>query len=371
MDQLRGFTVYERKSYAQIITKILSSEDTQPSMCKRLCEAVAANLTASTRETRSELKSLIWEHFFGRTPQRRLLSRPGLDNDLDGSINKGVASKVFETTELLEAILYQLPVLDLVTASRTNKKFHAVVGTSPSLIPKLFLRPVELTATLDVVYEDEDNLRRRFVIAELNPILRLPHRLTNDLPNRLKFYSPGDSVVFTDRALLAGCWTNMYLTNPPCTRVELHLTYACRAKKPLTTSHDARGPKVRYKTFRRHVRRPQGITFAMLIEAMQLHRGVVVSHDDEPWSKPAYDASARDTETWADGDEGPDMRLDLTHTFIYLHQIALPTQGDVQQMKLVEEAECEEQVDEIFEAADGLKIRKLISRWETRVKNSR
>ena len=50
---------------------------------------------------------------------------------------------VFETTELLESILFQLPTRDLLLGQRVSKRWQAVIGISRKLQRALFLEPVK------------------------------------------------------------------------------------------------------------------------------------------------------------------------------------------------------------------------------------
>ncbi|GIZ48477.1 hypothetical protein CKM354_001153600 [Cercospora kikuchii] len=59
------------------------------------------------------------------------------------------ATTVFDTAELLEAILLQLPLVDILRAQRINRSFQDSIKKSPSLQRALFLKPYsDFTAKL-------------------------------------------------------------------------------------------------------------------------------------------------------------------------------------------------------------------------------
>lgn len=241
--------------------------------------------------------------------------------------------------------------------------FHAVMATSPCLQPKLFLRPARPTATLDVLHKrSTGDFNHRHTIAELNPLLRLKDTKPETLLSRLNAKrlgtngispnGPWETVVFTDRTVFAGCWTNMYLTNPPCTEIIVDMKHTGYSIAGFSKgNHNNLRIRNEYSTFR--MCRAEGITFAMLTEAVYLKRGVKYPELNFRLSCSRFwglhpglpvPAAAGEVLDWLKTNNEVKRRvLDLSGTYIDLVCIALPSTEDMQQMELVREEECDKQ----------------------------
>lgn len=328
-------------------------------------------MNGPTRKTRNEIRDQIWAHFLGC--ERKLLSRPQADNASDHIINGGPASKVFGTAELLEGILKHASTVDVVTASGTNKMFHNVMTTSPCLQPKLFLCPTKSTATLDLTYRHfEGHSSYRSTIAELNPLLRLKDIKPEPLLSRLRTNRLCETVVFTDRIVRAGCWTNMYLTNPPCTDIVVHLKYTCYSPCGFTVLY--KGLRIRDATMSFRIHRVKGTTFAMLIEAVYLKRGLKYNHG--PGHRCFYSefsglhrgspvpTAASEALDWLKMNDDAERRvLDLSETYIDLFGIVLPSTEDLEQMELIREEEGDKQTDSNVTEENHSENRNAITRF--------
>ena len=69
------------------------------------------------------------------------------------------SAQVFDTTELLEMILYKLPIRDLLFAQRIAKQWKAVIDNSVKLQQALFFRPVPIEPVLFVIAPHFDTTR--------------------------------------------------------------------------------------------------------------------------------------------------------------------------------------------------------------------
>jgi hypothetical protein len=132
---------------------------------------------------------------------------------------------VINTTELLEAILGQLPFLDLVTATGVNQLFRGTVRTSKILKRKLFIMPIPFAGT-------NHDLSKKGVIgssitqAQLlaNPI----QEPVNLLPSLLANSPIPRTAHLTERAITVHYLPHgKFLTNPPCAHLTVHFVYVC------------------------------------------------------------------------------------------------------------------------------------------------
>jgi hypothetical protein len=115
---------------------------------------------------------------------------PSADHDTDTA--SSTVAAVFNVQELLESILFYLPVVDLVRSRRVNKTLHRIIETSPKLLRKLFLLPIndfpkywgweskngitEFVTTLSSLPSAPETPRRRKrrrpnIIARLHPLI--------------------------------------------------------------------------------------------------------------------------------------------------------------------------------------------------------
>ncbi|PPJ58259.1 hypothetical protein CBER1_08272 [Cercospora berteroae] len=151
------------------------------------------------------------------------------------------AAAVFDTAELLETILLQLPMRDIVRAQCVDRTFRDTIKESPSLQRALFLKPcVDFAATFTdwQFYATKDCTSRED--CDLAPVARLMRRKgapyeyfrttsgekCNVLCNPLlpRFTHVGMRVVsvwvyqLPDTSQAKGRWEDMLLTQPPLQR---------------------------------------------------------------------------------------------------------------------------------------------------------
>ena len=207
--------------------------------------------------------------------------------------------------ELLETILSHLPTLDLIVATGVNMTFRTTVQRSPTLQRKLFLRPTnkpreflkiedDRTVAVATQREFDDSLaddggentqtgndggHRQpappwvlvYEIADLCPLL--VSQCDNDVTPD---YTVPKALCFSRLTPLAEHWASMYLTNPPTTDVELHLTYSGGYARQYSVSAH------------RRVFCETGITFASLFDAIYLDGLVKVTRKPGWWSHSYY-----------------------------------------------------------------------------------
>lgn len=338
-DDLFGFAESERPSYTLMINKILSLADTKSHAPKRLHEAVAKNRNAATRETISVIKEIVLEHFLGRTCQHKLLHSPthAAAGNAVVSTNQGSANKVFTTPELLEGILSHLSATELVQISRVSKTFCAITRTSPILRSKLFLRPVQPTTIIELSAgptrpEFKGLEPSKFVKAELNPLLRTMKSSPEEEYYEEPWSQNGHHVHLGARLMRAACWTDMYLTNPPCVLARIIFTYSSRHSaepRPL--------PKHYHILAERTVHQRHGITIAVIMEAMHSKGGVKIIENVNGRRATIWyvkdTTTAEEVQKCEAKTEGCKMELVFDETDVEVVGIALPTERDSQRWR--------------------------------------
>lgn len=298
--------------------------------------AVAIKRIASTYQTTNDIRDLVFEHFLGSVIQHKLVSspRPTTDSNTEINTRQGPIDKVFEIPELLEGILSKLPTTELVKASRTNKTFWTVMRMSPIIQSKLFLRPVHPTTTvklnvfigeyIPVVKPNE------YVVAGLNPLLQVRDSFPLKLIAGMSPQDINHIVFFNPRITLASRWTNMYLTNPPCTKVRIRLVYSSCHSTIIGAN------AMHYHiTADRTIYREDGVTLGMLMEAAYLD-GRTISTAYVPGTglrsvkSFANNSVADHIRRWEEKSQCCKLQLDLDETLIKLVGVALPTREDSQ-----------------------------------------
>jgi len=260
--------------------------------------------------------------------------------------------------EILEAILSHLPTLSLIVATGVNMTFRTIVQNSPTLQRKLFLRPTnkpgeflkiedgrEVAVTTQRAFDDgvEDDVSEivdsendaggydthslegsptvswimAYEIAALCPLL-VPEG--DNIDGRTTGY-PGPRVVCLSRLTpLAEHWANMYLTNPPTTEVDVHLSYRGGYARQYNISAD------------RNVYCETGVTIASLLNAVYMEGHVEVTRKPGWWPGTGHGDLSRDEDTtvssviaeleeWWAGQEwgcmmGGRLELDLSRTYV-------------------------------------------------------
>jgi hypothetical protein len=210
-----------------------------------------------------------------RRPSRTWSATQPLDN---------AVAKVIGTSELLEGTLAHLPELDLIASTRVNKTFRHIIQDSPTLLRMLFLQPPrecsEIIARGDV---DNKALGERsghdtgYELVTLCPLL-FPW-LSNLTMNTRFGLRDHEAVGIDPSAQWADSFTHMYMTNPPCTEVEIVLEYLHVGTEPgkgyFTGDKGAETAYV-YRAVRT-VRCQTGVTFAALMEAVYARGDVKIT----------------------------------------------------------------------------------------------
>lgn len=288
-----------------------------------------------TYQTRNEIKDLVFEQFSRRTTQHRPLSSSEANNKIDVNTKQGPVNKVFATTELLEGILSNLSTIELVKVRRVSKTVSTVTKTSPIIRSKLFLRPVHLTTTVNLNVFIRDSIPDseqpcEYAVAELNPLLQVRDSYPPKLIAGLSSQEISHIVFFNPRITLASCWTNMYLTNPPCTKVIIRLVYSSFC----STINRANG-KHYHITADRTVYREDGVTFGMLMEAAYLDGRTKVTEYAPRTSLRSMTPFANDSvasvlQMCEKQSQCCKLQLDLDETLIKLVGVALRTEENTQ-----------------------------------------
>lgn len=256
---------------------------------ERLQRKLDRDLTA----TRHPIKLLIMERL-ERLPMPQSASRcdeRGADSSL---VTSAVA--VFNTTELLEAILSHLPMEDLLVSCSVNRAFYKLASTAPTLQRKLFLLPANRHPPKWKLVCDKINGPEHAVVsnpsdhdntpsgpklaygepapvARLNPLLKLPEQCLTTADNigfrhfadsRIAGTRCCDSAILDLRILESRAWPHMHLTDPPCTCAHIDIEYAVQ------TLVD--GPVLKV---RRTVYDPAGVTFGAIFHALHAKGSVV------------------------------------------------------------------------------------------------
>lgn len=193
----------------------------------------------------------------------KLSTRPKESADDPNQLMRDNVSKVIDTPELLEAILFHLPVLDLVIATGVNKAVRTLIFSSPTLRRKLFLLPqkVESKKMLFKLWNQDGKmwLSDKQVEASLCPLLRM-HYPWKRIAERYCRHG-GESADIEGKAVGAHAWTDMHLSNPPCLTVDVHLSYDGQDPHDLIQSRVAFGRNHSLNVYRT-IHHPNGVTFS-------------------------------------------------------------------------------------------------------------
>jgi hypothetical protein len=258
--------------------------------------------------TKSPVSGLDMQSFFGTSLRPKalidLLPKPT-------KIRTSATPREIEITlphEVLKNILSHLSTFDLIMATGVNTSFRDAVRNSPTLQRKLFLLPTrepELYVRLKKpMYDSIDDSRRRIIatekeqnlediedgdleqyilittqysrpyaVATLCPFLLAPVYETHSVYKRVAESESGTEKFYLNRvAALAEHWADMYLTNPPCKEVIVHLRYKCGEAKQYSISAV------------RTIRCETGITLASILTAIQVRGDVRITREKIWWS---------------------------------------------------------------------------------------
>ena len=171
-----------------------------------------------------------------------LILSPTSTDKVNGDIaNQSAASKVFNTVELLESILLELPCKDIVLAQRVSKIWQGTVTGSLELQKALYFVPSQLPA-IRLLPDGAPpattlkRFRRKWEISlppdeltarDISGSIAKGQVTLNPLFTSL-FSKTGDEYRFVYNRTNAvadigdSSWKNMYLTQPPCIEIMLH-----------------------------------------------------------------------------------------------------------------------------------------------------
>jgi hypothetical protein len=220
----------DRASYRQLFFDLLAysklSRKNQKSLHTRYRHEIWT-LVGCPSEARAEaIEGIIMQRFFGDSRHNIRRSRGYTDTPFPTQPTIDAVGNVIDTPELLESILSHLPVHTLLPSTRVSRTFRNVTHNSPTLLRNLFLLPTKerseaMTGASNK--EPDSNQRGRtydeYKVATLCPLLSLTRQdLTFD--KRLEF-ADCETAVIKPSTTWADSFTHMYLTNPPCTQVEV------------------------------------------------------------------------------------------------------------------------------------------------------
>ena len=135
-----------------------------------------------------------------------------------------LAHRVFDTYELLEMVLQQLPMRDVLLAQRVSKTWKKVISQSQSLQRKLFFKPASIIAP---DYDVEGEYEFGFTPLPLTNV-HADHTSTS-------FQMPGGHTVVMNR-LLRPCYSLNQQYQPPEKTVEFPKGRACLPERFLYSS---------------------------------------------------------------------------------------------------------------------------------------
>lgn len=136
------------------------------------------------------------------------------------------ASAVFETAELLEHILSDLPTKQLAKARRVSSTWRDAVAQSTKLRKQLYQVPIKVISVLKYtsqghndlepyISKDPNHIPEGIRIISLHPMLQ---EGTMELQERLTMIE-GTITIPRMLSLIPGQWENMFVSQPPCQKV--------------------------------------------------------------------------------------------------------------------------------------------------------
>ncbi|KAK6435383.1 hypothetical protein LTR95_008423 [Oleoguttula sp. CCFEE 5521] len=226
---------------------------------------------------------------------------------------------VFSTTELLESILRQLPLVDLVAVQRISKVFHGCIAGSHKLQMKLFLEPsndpperwvaegrrqqdgqVQWRPAqehhidgdwCDILPDDPSRIETPHLLC---PILEHEECTVSDQDVTYACNASIDAPFLRSRPdfnlASPGSWRKMYVTAPPCTKIYIEIKHKCWSNARRVSR------EVRFKASKT-VCNADGITFGELLEGASIQPGKLDGYttkgrtpeDDSDWQLSDYE----------------------------------------------------------------------------------
>lgn len=289
---LTSLPAEDRARYTEITDDILAEYGGEVVSSDDVLEMLRGRVSLALTRQRHHIKMVIMERLrMQPTPQTVALSRtgdvwttPGVDS---------MAAAVFNIPELLESILYHVPIVDLTRSRRVNKAVHRLIETSPMLQRKLFLLPSNdpprywgwirnndtdelVTSPNNPPPASETSHDAPNTIARLNPLLTAEDHYLYSSPQETHAIGLVHSTQIDKRILNAKVWPEMYLTSPPCTSVHFSFVFSEQSKQARLY-------------VRRTVRDPAGVTFATLWDELHKEGDVIICGDYEPVPGTGFD----------------------------------------------------------------------------------
>ena len=283
---LTSLSADDRDAYAAIIDNILTQYDEEPISSDEILEMLRERTSLALTRQRHHIKLLIIERVrMQPTPQTVVSPRTECVNTAP-KVND-MAAAVFNVPELLESILYYIPMVDLIRSRRVNKALHRLIETSPKLQRKLFLLPSndppmhygwiyhtevdKMLAWLGTPLPPGISPRSPKVIAVLNPLLVANDWDFDCSPDETHSLAVVHSTKIDKRILNCNTWPEMYLTSPPCTNVQISIVYIAEAD----------GHGYSRLIVHRNVCDLAGVTFATVQKVLHEEGSVIVGGDCE------------------------------------------------------------------------------------------
>jgi hypothetical protein len=284
---LTRLSAEDRNAYTAIIDDILAEYSAEVISSDEILEMLREKLSLALTRQRHHIRLLIIQRLRMLPIPQTVALTPSADHDTAS----GMAAAIFNVQELLDSVLFYLPVADLVRSRRINKTLHRVIETSTKLQRKLFLLPTndspkywgwehkngitEFVTTLNSppppapAAPRRRKRRRPDIIARLHPLIEADewdHILSPDetLAVKLVFDTRIDR-----RILNSKVWPEMYLTSPPCTGVRIDFVYSDEQKQTMLC-------------VKRDVYDPAGVTFATVWNALHKEGDITVMSDFSP-----------------------------------------------------------------------------------------
>jgi hypothetical protein len=226
---------------------------------------------------------------------------------------------VINTAELFEAILEQLPFLDLVLATGVNHRFRDFINGSKKLKRKLFILPatsakhkLNKRGVIGSSITQEDLLENPIQ----EPVMLLPSLLVNSTIPQTAHLS--------ERAVKATFLPyDKYLTQPPCAHITVHFTYVCIT--PDETHIQLEATRSSY--------RKKGVTLLSIRQMLFQSGAVKVRSGDRKQFKNdqgffRYDTTMHDEIDLAERFYGCKMKIHLAQTTVGLYANILPQEEE-------------------------------------------
>lgn len=330
---LTRLSAADRDAYTAIIDDILAEYGAEVISSDDILDMLREKVSLALTRQRHHIRLLIIERLRMQLIPQTVALIPGADHDTASSM----AAAVFNVQELLESVLFHLPVVDLVRSRRVNKNLHRVIEISPKLQRKLFLLPTnnslkywswaskENTNDKLVVSPhrppsaSSSSREKSNIVAVLNPLVQADDWDFKSSPDETQTMVVVHSTKIDKRILTAQArWPEMYLTSPPCTEIRIDFSY-CEVSDKI---HNQR------LQVKREVYDPAGVTFASIWDALHERNLITVWGGYEPWSEDSGQSELEESTVHEVIDHhrrrGINVVLDAEHCSVRSYSVTLP-----------------------------------------------